>query len=171
MHEILDVYNEKKEVTGKTIRRGIDKLKDGEYRLIVDAIIVNDNNKILISKRSESKKHLPLLWECNGGSVRSGENSKEAIIREIKEELGLQLDFGFGKLLFTDIIKEDFKIRDVYVFYKNFDINDVKFTDNEACDAKYVDIDEFKKMYENGEMTDNSTYVINHWEEVLKGRI
>ena len=29
MHEILDVYNEKKEVTGKTIRRGIDKLKDG----------------------------------------------------------------------------------------------------------------------------------------------
>ena len=34
-----------------------------------------------------------------------------------------------------------------------------------------IDIDEFKKMYENGEMTDNSTYVINHWEEVLKGRI
>ena len=56
---------------------------------VVCAIILNQN-KILITQRSEKMK-LPLKWEFPGGKLEEGENEKEAIIREIKEELNIEI--------------------------------------------------------------------------------
>ena len=56
---------------------------------VVCAIILNQN-KILITQRSEKMK-LPLKWEFPGGKLEEGENEEEAIIREIKEELNIEI--------------------------------------------------------------------------------
>ena len=67
--------------------------------VVVTALILNSKNEILISKRAEHKKY-PLMWECNGGSIVAGETSLEGILREIKEELGKEIEItGEGKLL------------------------------------------------------------------------
>jgi len=57
---------------------------------VVAAIIRNDN-KYLIVQRNRNK-HLGLKWEFPGGKVNQNETFKEALLREIKEELSYQLE-------------------------------------------------------------------------------
>ena len=59
---------------------------------VVAAIIENDNNEILCALRSLVMS-LPNMWEFPGGKVESGETLKEAIEREIKEELHCDVEF------------------------------------------------------------------------------
>ncbi len=86
--EIWDVYDTNRNRTGKTVERKNVVLQKGEYHIVVTAIILNEKNEILISKRAPYKKHGG-MWECNGGSVVAGETSIEGILREVKEELGI----------------------------------------------------------------------------------
>lgn len=54
---------------------------------VVGAVIENNNNEILCALRSPNMS-LPNMWEFPGGKVEKDENLKQAIEREIKEELG-----------------------------------------------------------------------------------
>ena len=56
----------------------------------VVAAIIKENNRYLIVQRNKSK-HLGLKWEFPGGKVKSNESFKEALIREIKEELNITI--------------------------------------------------------------------------------
>ena len=56
---------------------------------VVCAVILK-NNKILIAQRSEKMK-LPLKWEFPGGKKNERENEEQAITREIKEELNIEI--------------------------------------------------------------------------------
>lgn len=53
--------------------------------------IIQSEKKILIAQRSESMK-LPLKWEFPGGKIEEGENKKEALEREIYEELRMNIE-------------------------------------------------------------------------------
>ncbi|MDO4860986.1 MAG: NUDIX domain-containing protein [Bacillota bacterium] len=82
--------------TGQTIERG-SRLPDGAFHQVVHVWIKNEIGEYLISQRSAEKSD-PLRWEPTGGSVLAGETSEEAAIREVKEELGLDLKPGSGSL-------------------------------------------------------------------------
>ena len=88
MPELWDIYDENKNKTGRTAIRDVTILQKGEYHIVVTGIILNYKNEILISKRAMNKK-FGGMWECNGGSILAGETSKEGILRELKEELGV----------------------------------------------------------------------------------
>ncbi|MFU2362691.1 MAG: NUDIX domain-containing protein, partial [Clostridiales bacterium] len=88
MPELWDIYDENKNKTGRTAIRDVTILQKGEYHIVVTGIILNSKNEILISKRATNKK-FGGMWECNGGSILAGETSKEGILRELKEELGV----------------------------------------------------------------------------------
>ena len=66
------------------------------------AIITNSNNEILISRRS-ANQHQGNKWEFPGGKVEEGETVKDALNREIKEELGIEI---LASEHFTDIDHE-----------------------------------------------------------------
>ncbi len=57
---------------------------------VVAAVITDDNNRILITQRN-IKKSQGGLWEFPGGKIENGETREEAIIREIKEELDVNI--------------------------------------------------------------------------------
>lgn len=59
---------------------------------VVGAIIENNNNEILCALRSP-RMTLPNMWEFPGGKIEAGETLKEAIEREIKEELNCEVEF------------------------------------------------------------------------------
>lgn len=138
MIEKLDVYNSKKERTGKIIERmpGVT-LEKGEYIISVQCWIVNLHGKILLTQRSMNKSHGG-MWEPTGGLVKSGESSKEGIKRELREEIGLEIDDENIKLI-KEIVEEDDDLnffRDIYLIKQNIDLNDLSFKDNEVIQVK-----------------------------------
>ena len=55
------------------------------------AVIVNKEGKILTIRRSKTSPFRSLYWDLPGGILEPGEDKKEAILREIKEETGLDV--------------------------------------------------------------------------------
>ena len=148
--ELWDVYNIKREKTGKVIDRdSCELLQDGEYHIVAEAIIINSKQEILLSKRAKSKTKYPLMWECNGGSVKSGEDTLQAILRELKEEIGIGL--SKDEALFYKTIRDDNAkdFKDIWIFRKDIDLKELLFTDNEVIDAKWVSLKEFERMHKN----------------------
>ncbi len=63
--EFWDIYDINKKKTGRTTPRIGCKLEQGEYHIVVNAIIINSQGQILISKRAGYKPH-GLMWEMSG---------------------------------------------------------------------------------------------------------
>ncbi len=62
-------------------------------------VIINKNNQVLIAKRA-SHQHQGDKWEFPGGKVEAGETAQQALSRELKEELGIEIK---SPLHITDI--------------------------------------------------------------------
>ena len=78
----------------------------------VVAAIIKKNNRYLIVQRNKNK-HLGLKWEFPGGKVKSNESFKEALIREIREELNITISVQ------DKIAQETYKDHkiDIHLFY------------------------------------------------------
>ena len=57
-------------------------------------ILINNDNQILLSQRTADKS-FPGQWEFPGGKIESSETANEALIRELKEELGIDIDNSY----------------------------------------------------------------------------
>jgi 8-oxo-dGTP diphosphatase len=62
-------------------------------RILVVAAVIERERLILIGQRRADDRH-PLKWEFPGGKVESHESPREALKRELEEELGIQADIG-----------------------------------------------------------------------------
>ena len=136
MAELWDIYDTNRKNTGRKAERDVYEFKEGEYHVIVTGIIMNSKNELLITKRAKHKLW-GLMWEFNGGSLLTGETSLDGVIRELKEELGINLtkrEAIFLKEVRKDTVPADFK--DLWLFKKDVDLKDITFPDKEAIDAK-----------------------------------
>ena len=99
--EKWDLYTRNRELTGREQIRG-EAIPEGFYHLVVHVWLKNKQGQYLISKRSADRPTYPLFWECTGGSVLLGETSLHGAAREVKEEVGVDLEPGFlrkGKMV------------------------------------------------------------------------
>ena len=168
MIEMWDIYDINRKKTGRLAKRDVYEFKEGEFHIVVQAIIMNSKNELLISKRT-ANKGFGLMWEFNGGSVLAGETSLEGIIREVKEELGIEFtkkEAIFFKEILGYKITPNFK--DMWLFRKDIDIKDIVFPDRETIEAKWVNIDEFMKMFENKEIVPVIDFGLEEYNEALK---
>ena len=138
--ELRDLYDENKKLTGETIYKGQDVHK-GCYYITVVIFIQNNKNEFLLQKRVKKKDG---KWATTGGHPVSGETSKQGIITEIKEELGIDVVEENVKLFKTIKTEDDFV--DIYYLQADIDIKEIKIQKEEVEDVKWATIEEIQKM-------------------------
>ena len=63
-------------------------MTDGVIRT-VGALLVDDRQRVLLGLRAPHKKAWPNHWDAIGGKVEAGETPEQALIREVREEIGV----------------------------------------------------------------------------------
>jgi 8-oxo-dGTP diphosphatase len=157
--EIWDILDNDGNKTGRTIER--DKpMAEGDYHLVVHVWIRNSKNEYLISKRTPNKT-FPNMWDTVGGSAILGESSLEAAIREVKEEIGLDLSKSDGKIIkrLTRSKRDSSDIVDIWFFEKDAEISGLVYQPDEVCDAKWASKKIILDMINAGRFVDVYTYL------------
>ena len=154
--EYFDVYNKYGEKTGAIIERK-DAHKSGVRHRTVYLWILNQNNEILIQKRSASKEVNPNLWHVSvAGHICTQETVEDTLIRETREELGLDISHLMDEVTYLYTFAEcsvlnggeyiDNEIYDVFVLKSDFDITQVVMQEEEVQAIRYIKFDELKEM-------------------------
>lgn len=157
--EVWDLYDENRNKLNQDHIRG-EKLPSNKYHLVVHVWIKNLNNQYLISKRSKMRPKFALLWECVGGSVLKDEDTYSAAIREVKEEVGIDLTNIKGKFIISFIREEYQDILDVYEFIYNGESSLELATTDEVEETKWMTKEEIKKLYYEGKLVPTLKYKI-----------
>ena len=141
--EYYDILNKDGSKTGRIAEKDQDP-PEGQYDLGVHAYLYNSKGDFLLQKRSITKEFLPGGWDIHMGHVIAGETSKKAIIREIHEELGIELeDAAFIKRITWEKYNH---FIDIYAACKDIDTCDLTLQESEVEDAKYISSDEMIKL-------------------------
>lgn len=142
--EKWNLYTIDRVITNRVITRGDDVPKD-LYRLVVHVCIFNAKNQMLIQQRQSFKEGWPNMWDVTvGGSAMIGENSRQAAMREVAEELGLKIDLKNTPPVITKYFSEGFD--DIYILEKEIDISKLTLQYEEVQAVKWVDIEEILDM-------------------------
>lgn len=154
MQEMWDIYNEKKELTGRVMKKNDWHMKPGEFHLTVLGVIRRPDRTFLITQRVMTKSWAPGWWEVSGGGVQAGESSKQAIFREILEETGLDVSSAEGGYQFSykreNPEEGDNYFVDIYRFDMDVQEQDVKMQQEEAMGFRFATLDEIKDLAEQG---------------------
>ena len=159
MAEIWELYDEDGKPTGKIYDRSMPLFwEPGNYHLGADVWIIDDENKVLIQKRSPKKRLEPNVWAMTGGTVIYGEIPVETVAREANEELGIEIPQDQLKLV------TKFKTGNVWVMAfilrNNYDITKMTFQEEEVSTAKWATIEEVDEIFESG------NFIKDRWEFV-----
>lgn len=148
MVEYWDLYDEKRNFMGRTIKRG-DVFAEGEYYVCCEIWVQSSNGQLLMTQRHPNKK-AGGLWEFTGGGVLAGETTKQAAVRELKEELGISIEESELDLL--SVYKHNNYFMDIFRVKKNLEIMNLVLQPEEVVDAKWVSNEELLKMIEEKEV-------------------
>lgn len=152
--EFWDIYDENKQLTGRTMKRNDWNMKPGDFHLTVLGVLQRNDGKYLITQRRLDKEWAPGHWEIPGGGVRAGESSKEAVVREIKEETGIDVsNVEVADTLTYKRVNPQEKNNyfvDVYKFVTDFKDEDVKIQKDEVLDFSLASIEEIHSYAERG---------------------
>jgi 8-oxo-dGTP diphosphatase len=106
-------------------------------------IFVNDRKRILLFLRDDTSGiPYPNMWDIPGGHVENSETPEQCIVREMKEEMDLDIE-GFHLFSVTE-----FPARTEYTFWKkaNLDIDKIQLTEGKRlkwfseCDTKSTEL-------------------------------
>lgn len=152
--ELWDIYDKNKVRTGRTMKKNDWILKDDEYHLTVLGVVSTPDNRFLITKRVMTKSWAPGWWEVSGGAAMAGEESRDAVLREVLEETGLDASAADGGYRFTyhreNPGEGDNYFVDVYRFIMDIDESDVHIQEGECDGFMLATLEEIKEFADQG---------------------
>lgn len=168
MKELIEVLDHNGNKNG-IIKTKREIKRNGDYHRAIRVVIVNSNNEVLFQKRSNKKKMFSNLWSIYlTGHVKAHEEPIDAVIREVKEEIGIDILSDELEYLYT--IKDEKKNKnyderiffDTYLLKKEIGIDDIKMN-NEVIGVQFLTLDEINYLVEN-----NSKMIIpNDYDVIL----
>ena len=158
--EYLNLYDKEGNLLNK---KGIRGERTGDLVGIVIIFIENSKGEFLIQKTSSSRNS---IFATTGGHVSYGSTFKDAIINEVKEELGIDITNEEFVEINTYIV--DYYIQKVYYLKKDIDIKDITIQEDEVEYVKWLDKRTINKLIENKEFREGNIegyqYVINNYK-------
>lgn len=146
--ELIEIVDKNGNFTGQVM----DKEEAHDKNLLhneVAVFIINDKKQVLLQKRSANKKFNPNKWALCAGHVDAGESLESAALRELKEEVGIDIAINDLK----PFVEREFTIRDsnshiTYFYYTKSNLNEKDFIiqKEELSEVKWFDIDEVIDM-------------------------
>ncbi len=163
MGEIFDIYNSRRKKINLTHERGV-KLPIGAYRLVVHVWIIDNNGDVVIQRRIKNKSYGG-MWDCSaGGCATTGHNTVITAVREVEEEIGLNIEEKEIEKILT--LKCSDVLDDIYIVRKKIDLKDITIQKEEVMDVKIISIDEIDDMVKDGVFIKYK--YLNKLKEILK---
>lgn len=157
--ELIDIVDENNNLTGQVEERWV-AFEKGLWRRTVSCWIMNEKGEVLLQKRAGEKRRNPNKWAKTGGQVDSGETVEEAIFREVKEELGIEMPKE--QIEIDSIYKSDNKNKRFvynYIFVVDYKLEDYILQKEEVADVKYFTIEELEEIRKNNDLN----YTFCNW--------
>ncbi len=146
--ELIQIVDKNGNFTGQIM----DKEEAHDKNLLhneVAAFVINDKGQVLLQKRSANKRFNPNKWALCAGHVDAYESLENAILREIKEEIGIDINpnelVPFGEREFT-IRNSNSHITYFYYVKSNLNEEDFIIQKEELSEVKWFDIDQVIEM-------------------------
>lgn len=160
--ELLDIYDNNGNVTGKTIVRGDSsvKLNYDEHIAVCVIYIENSKGEFLMQKTSLEKGG---LYSSTGGHVCSGESPLDAIKREVFEELSVNIEKNEIKQL--GFLLYDKPLRYMFYLKKDINVNEVILQKEEVEFVRYMSVSEINNLITEGKITESHGII---FEKILE---
>lgn len=149
--ELIEIVDENGNFTGQVL----DRKEAHDKNLLHNEIavfVLNDKNQVLLQKRSANKRFNPNKWALCAGHVEAYESLEDAAIREIKEEIGLDI----SKEDLHEYLKKEITLREsnskiTYFYYIKTNKKEDEFIiqTDELSEVKWFDIDQVIDMINN----------------------
>jgi|SRR3972149_6698199 len=143
--EKVVIVNENDEVIGVEQRQAL--IEKGLTHRIVRVMLLNSKGQVFLQKRSPNKDTWPTLWDqAIGGHVNEGEDYDDAVMREAKEELGIDgVEFKRVIKFYTEDetgngIKKRFNM-----LYEGVYDGELRLQDDEISEGRWFDFDEVER--------------------------
>jgi isopentenyldiphosphate isomerase len=171
--ELLDVLDEDGNQIGKVEDKDI--IHDtGLWHKEVAVLIQNEKGEYLIQKRAATKKQGANKWGLTAGHVEAEESYENAIIREIKEELGIRVKIEELKPL--GIFKQKYESEKTtnntytkYYYYKtNRKIEEYTICLEELSQLKYITFEQLETIVKNRDEEYCFTKRVEPMEQIIK---
>ena len=143
--DVYDIYKNK--IKNRGTIQSTDELNDGEYNLVTASWICNSRGEFLMQKRAANKTY-PLVYANHGGRAIAGETSKESMIRELKEEIGITV--SEEELIFLRSFNDHESIFDEYIMYRDISLNDLTIDHLEVDSCSWFSLHELSAMIDAG---------------------
>ena len=152
-HELLTEVDDNNNVIGSISRQDAHNNPSKFYRTIM-VLVKNQNDEILIQKRSSTKDLYPNCWDLSvGGHVSYGNTYEETAVRELHEELGINTTkkdlILRGEVLVSLPNSNEFFNVFEYTLKETDHIN---LNTTEINSIKWLNLESLKKSIENNEL-------------------
>ena len=142
--EYIQLFDENKNMLNEGIERSRkENIPEGKYFMIILLFIENDNHEFLIQKTSKERDN---VFATTGGHVSLGDNNIKTVIKEAKEELGI--DLKEDEIEFVYSKKHHIAYCDTFYVHKNIDIKDIKVQKEEVDYVEWMSVDKINKLIE-----------------------
>lgn len=146
--EYNDIYDRNRRPTGRTHLRGTT-WRRGEYGLVACVWVYDGHGKLLLTKRAPEKSFAG-TWENSGGAVRAGETSLQAVIRELREETGIDAPADAFELI--DSGMDGNTHFDYYCLRWEIPIENIVLLPGETVDARWATHEEVHQLIRQKKM-------------------
>jgi len=140
-------------------------MNDPNTIVVVVKGVVLSEGKVLIVQRSTDDEFGGGTWECVGGKIEFGEDLESALIREIKEEVSL--DVTVNKILYATTFKTNPSRQVVILTYFCECKNKNVFLSNEHSDYQWVTKEQFRLLITQeicNDFENNDVFSLEGWE-------